>query len=74
MSIRVDEKRGLFSLETDHSLYQMKADSFGTLLHLYYGKKTGADMSYLVTGADRGFSGNPYEKRAEHSYSLDQFP
>ena len=74
MSIRYDGQTGVFSLETDHTLYQMKADDMGTLLHLHYGEKTGEDMSYLIRTADRGFCGNPYEKRSDRSYSLDQLP
>ena len=74
MSIRYDGQTGVFSLETDHTLYQMKADDAGTLLHLHYGEKTGEDMSYLIRTADRGFCGNPYEKRNDRSYSLDQLP
>ena len=74
MSIQVNERTGVFSLTTAHTLYQMKADSSGVLLHLYYGQKTDEDMSYLVRTADRGFSGNPYEMRNERTYSLDQLP
>ena len=61
MSIRIDGER-LFSLETEHTLYQMKAEDTGLLLHVWYGRKTGADMSYLIRTVDRGFSGNPFEK------------
>ena len=44
MSIQFREQTGIISLETAHTLYQMKADATGVLLHLYYGKKTGGDM------------------------------
>ena len=30
-------EKNLFTLHTDHSTYQMKADDLGYLLHLYYG-------------------------------------
>ena len=43
MSIRIEEGKRLFSLETAHTLYQMKADETGVLLHLWYGPKTDAD-------------------------------
>ena len=33
MAILIDEKTGLFSLTTKNSLYQMKADEYGVLLH-----------------------------------------
>ena len=65
---------GLYSLETKNSLYQIKADEAGLLRHVYYGRKTEEDMSYLIRQADRGFSGNPYEKRDERSYSTDTLP
>ena len=36
MAITVNEH--VFSLETENTLYQMKADVFGVLKHLWYGK------------------------------------
>lgn len=74
MSIQVQEKERVFSLETRRSLYQMKADEYGVLLHLYYGKRTEEDMSYLVQTACRGFCGNPYEADDRPDYSLDLLP
>ena len=74
MSIQYHEQTGIFSLETAHSLYQMKADTTGVLLHLYYGEKTGGDMDYLLRFTDRGFSGNPYELSGNRGYSLDTLP
>ena len=74
MSIQYHEQTGIFSLETAHSLYQMKADKTGVLLHLYYGEKTGGDMDYLLRFTDRGFSGNPYELSGNRGYSLDTLP
>lgn len=76
MAIIVDEKNALFTLHTKNSTYQMKADSFGTLLHTYYGKRTdGCDMSYLIVNKDRGFSGNPYPYGGkDKTYSLDVLP
>ena len=76
MAIVIDEKNKLFTLHTKNSTYQMKADSLGTLLHTYYGKRIdGSDMSYLIVRRDRGFSGNPYEcGKTDKTYSLDVFP
>ena len=74
MSIQFHEQGRVFSLTTAHSLYQMKADSTGVLLHLYYGKKTDQDMSYRIRYTDRGFSGNPYELSGNRGYSLDTLP
>ena len=69
-----NEKTGVFSLTTANTLYQMKADSNGVLLHLHYGKKTDSDMDYLIRYSDRGFSGNPYESGENRGYSLDTLP
>ena len=75
MAILVDEKQGLFNLMTGNSLYQMKADEYGVLLHTYYGKKTPVvDYSYLIDRDDRGFSGNPYRVGEVRDYSLDVLP
>ena len=74
MSIRIDEKSRLFSLETAHTLYQIKADEMGVLLHLWYGPRTDADMSYRIHTANRGFCGNPYEAQDRMDYSLDTLP
>lgn len=76
MSIIIDQKKGVFTLHTQHTTYQMKADSQRTLLHTYYGERTDdTDKSYLICPADRGFSGNPYEMGAvDRTYSLDTLP
>ncbi len=74
VSIRIDEKNRLFSLETAHTLYQMKADEIGVLLHLWYGPRTDADMSYRIRTVIRGFCANPYEAQDRLEYSLDTLP
>lgn len=74
MAIRMDQTGRLFTLDTDHTTYQMKADQYGFLLHLYYGRRTPGDMTYLLTQGDRGFSPNPYDARADRTYSLDFLP
>lgn len=76
MSIIVSENHTLFTMHTKHSTYQMKVDKLGTLLHVYYGKKTDhSDKSKLIFMADRGFSGNPYEMgMLDRTYSLDNMP
>lgn len=75
MAIIHDEKNCVFTLQTSHSLYQMKADRLGVLLHTYYGP-VGApvDYSYAIDYADHGFSGNPYEAGDDRTYSLDILP
>lgn len=64
----------IFTLHTKHSTYQMQVDSLGYLLHLYYGAKNNGSMEYVLTYADRGFSGNPYAAGADRTYSLDALP
>ena len=74
MGIRIDEKTRLFSLETDHTLYQMKVDGTGVLLHVWYGQRTDTDMSYRIRTANRGFCGNPFDEQKRFDYSLDTLP
>lgn len=73
MGISVDGS--LFTLWTKGSTYQMKVDDKGILLHNYYGKRTDeTDYSYLISFADRGFSGNIAAARGDRTYSLDYLP
>lgn len=74
MSITVNEKTSFFRIETDNSEYQLMADSFGVLRHLWYGEKVGMSMEYLQEYPDVGFSGNIYEAENLRSYSLDTLP
>lgn len=74
MSIIFDEKKNVFTLHTRNTSYQMKVDRYGFLLHLYYGRRTKGCMDYLLTYADRGFSGNPYDAGDERTYSMDALP
>lgn len=74
MSIIFDKGRKTFTLHTKDSTYQMQVDPFGFLLHLYYGRKAKGCMDYLLTYADRGFSGNPYDVGSDRTYSMDVLP
>lgn len=74
MGILYDEIRKTFTLHTKDSTYQMQVDPFGFLLHLYYGRHTEGCMDYLLTYADRGFSGNPYDVGSDRTYSMDVLP
>lgn len=74
MAIRYFEEEKIFTIDTEHSSYQMKVDDYGYLLHLYYGGKVEGSMEYLLTYADRGFSGNPYEAGSDRTYSMDALP
>jgi alpha-galactosidase len=75
MAVRIDEKEALFTLYTKNSMYQMKVDNLGVLLHTHYGKRTEVvDYSYLIACRDRGFAGNPYQAGNDRTYSLDTLP
>ena len=74
MSITFNESTRIFTLNTAHSTYQMQADMHDYLLHLYYGARTAGEMGYLLSYADRGFSGNPYSAEMDRTYSLDALP
>ena len=67
------EKR-TFTIETKNTTYQMMVDDHDVLLHLYYGRKSKGSMDYLLTYADRGFSGNPYDAEKDRTYSFDCLP
>ncbi len=74
MAVIYNHEKRIFSLQTKNTTYQMMADKLGYLLHLYYGKRVEQDMDYLLTYADRGFSGNPAEMAYNRTYSLDTLP
>ena len=71
MAIQVvtTEQSTLFTIRTKHTTYQMKADEYGVLLHLWYGASVEGDMSYLLDYPDVGFSGNLYEAGNRRTYS-----
>lgn len=70
MAIIYNPNKKIFTLHTAHTTYQMQVDPLGYLLHLYYGEKTNSSMDYVLTYADRGFSGNPYAAGMDRTYSL----
>ena len=75
MAIVIEKDDRLFTLCTKNSMYQMKADDKGILLHTYYGRKTDiCDYSYLIQRRDHGFSGNPDEAAGDRTYSTDTLP
>ncbi len=74
MSINVNEKERYFSIMTQNTEYQIKADVFGILKHMWYGEKTGRDMEYLLEYPDVGFSGAIYDADNDRTYSLDTMP
>ena len=74
MAIIFNPNKKIFTLQTAHTTYQMQVDRLGYLLHLYYGAKNTCNMDYVLTYADRGFSGNPYAAGMNRTYSLDTLP
>ncbi len=74
MAVRYDEKLRIFTLETKNSTYQMKADPYGFLLHLYYGRRTSGNMDHLLTYYNRAFAPNPWDAGNDRTYSLDVLP
>lgn len=73
--IVVDSENRVFTLHTQNTTYQMKADQYNVLLHTWYGPRiSGIDLSCLIQYADRGFSPNPNELGDERDYSLDTLP
>lgn len=74
MAIIFQEDKRLFTLHTKQTTYQFKVDCYGFLIHLYYGRKVQGEMDYLLTFADRGFSGNPYDTGLDRTYSMDVLP
>lgn len=74
MAITYNQESGIFQLDTKSTTYQMQADSYGVLLHLYYGNRIEGSMNYLIQSYDSGFSGNPYDAGENRSYSLDTLP
>lgn len=68
-------EKGLFTLHTKHTTYQMKVGDYGVLLHTYYGPRLrGGDLSYRIRYIDRGFAPNPEEAGEERGFSLDVLP
>ncbi len=74
MAIEYNKEKGIFTLHTRNSTYQMQIDRLGHLLHLYYGSKVESTIDYLLTYYDRAFSGNPYEADRDRTYSMDYLP
>ena len=52
-----------FYFEDGNSEYQLQVGDYGILHHLYYGAPVAdTELSDLLIYAERGFSGNPYER------------
>ncbi|MCF0245490.1 MAG: alpha-galactosidase, partial [Ileibacterium sp.] len=69
MSIKIQDN--VFTLTTDETQYQFRADKFGILSHLWYGPVTDENMSYLQDYPDVGFSGQIFDAEGDRTYSMD---
>lgn len=74
MAIVYEKESNVFTINTKSSTYQMKVDTYGVLLHLYYGAGISGRADYLLSYSDRGFSGSPYDAGNDRTYSLDALP
>ena len=73
--IVLDKENRVFTLHTQNTTYQMKADRYHVLTHTYYGPRVaGGDLSYLVRYADRACAPNPSEAGLDRTYSLNTIP
>ena len=73
--IALDKERRVFTLHTQNTTYQMKADQYNVLIHTYYGSRiAGSDLSCLVRYADRACAPNPAEAWPDRTYSLNTLP
>lgn len=74
MSIIIDDSGKLFTLQTDHSSYQMLVGKWGDLLHLYYGARLEPqNLSYLLDDVERHYSAYP-RNSPDRTGSLDILP
>ena len=73
--IVLDRENRIFTLHTLNTTYQMKADQYNVLQHIYYGSRIDdCDMSFLIQCGNRSFTPNPNEAGSNRNYSLDVMP
>lgn len=70
----ISENNKFFCIKTKNTEYQMKADEYGVLKHIWYGARTDSNMEYLLDYPNIGFSGNIYDVGDKRNYSLDTMP
>ncbi|MQS76236.1 alpha-galactosidase [Lactobacillus halodurans] len=64
MTILVDKKKKLFTLQTKNTTYQMKVGKFDHLYHIYYGKRIDhQDLSYLMYNGPSHYVPYPHEAK-----------
>ena len=64
----------IINLHTRHTTCQMGVTEDGFLLQLYYGARVRGKMDYLLTYHDRGFSGVPFCRGTDRTFSPDVLP
>lgn len=74
MAIIIDDSSKSFRLVTNNTEYQIKADKFGVLKHVWYGGRTDTDMEYLLQYPWICFSGSIYDAGNDYAYSLNTQP
>lgn len=75
MAVKYNDTAKTFTLQTSKSMYQMKVDKYGALLHTYFGALAGEqDFFYLIGGREHSFSGQPGDVGDDRDYSLDYYP
>lgn len=74
MAIKFVPEKNLFILTTQNTEYQIRADKYGVLKHVWYGMRTDCDMEYLLDYPQVGFSGSIYDAGNDRTYSLDTLP
>ena len=57
MGIVFDPVKRSYTLHTEHTTYQLQADRFDRLLHLYYGRRSEGRGAICGTGGLRGARG-----------------
>ena len=71
--ILLDKENKIFTLHTQNTTYQMKADRHNVLVHTYYGPRvSGGDLSYLVRYADRACAPTPLARI--YTFTLGSVP
>ena len=70
MAILINEEKGLYTLNTKNTTYQMKLNDFGVLLHTYYGPVLSSemDMSYSIVN-----DMHPYTPKYEEIHGDEQW-
>ena len=75
MPIYHDPQTRVFTLRTNNTTYQMKADEHGGLVHLYYGPAVDdCVMDHLIVHRGQSFSGCPSDIGKTREYSFDVLP